>query len=132
MADPKRGSAVLGELRHLGVATSIDDYGTGYSSLAFLRDLPLDELKLDLVFTKDLCDNQRAKFIVKNTVTLAHDLGLRVVAEGVEDATTLELLRELDCDAIQGYLIARPMPVATYHANWCHEPAARYDAAMAR
>jgi diguanylate cyclase (GGDEF)-like protein len=116
MADPERGRAVLGRLRALGVSTSIDDYGTGYSSLAYLRDLPLDELKLDRAFTRDLAVRGRAMAIVKNTVNLAHDLDLRVVAEGVEDQGTLDLLRSLGCDAVQGYLMGRPVPVADFQA----------------
>ena len=86
MGDPERGRAVLGELRRLGVRTSIDDYGTGYSSLAYLRQLPADELKLDRSLTSDVDTDPRAAAIVKHTVALAHDLGLRLVAEGVEDA----------------------------------------------
>jgi diguanylate cyclase len=116
MADPDRGRAVLGQLRGRGVRTSIDDYGTGYSSLAYLRDLPLDELKLDRAFTQDLASSARAAAIVAHTVALAHALDLRVVAEGVEDAVTFDLLAELGCDVVQGFLVARPMPVATFRA----------------
>ena len=85
MADPERGRTVLGQLRRLGVRTSIDDYGTGYSSLAYLRHLPADELKLDRSLTADVGTDPRAAAIVEHTVALAHDLGLRLVAEGVED-----------------------------------------------
>jgi diguanylate cyclase len=116
MADPDRGRAVLGQLRDRGVRTSIDDYGTGYSSLAYLRDLPLDELKLDRAFTQDLATSARAEAIVAHTVALAHALDLRVVAEGVEDAITFDLLAELGCDFVQGFLVARPMPVAAFRA----------------
>jgi diguanylate cyclase (GGDEF)-like protein len=111
MADPERGRAVLAELRRLGVRTSIDDYGTGYSSLAYLRNLPADELKLDRSLTADVDRDPRAAAIVRHTVALAHDLGLVLVAEGVEDRTTGTVLARLGCDVAQGYAIARPMPV---------------------
>ena len=116
MADPERGRAVLGDLRRLGVRTSIDDYGTGYSSLAYLRTLPADELKLDRSLTADVDCDPRAAAIVRHTVALAHDLGLSLVAEGVEDVATGAVLAELGCDVAQGYAIARPMPVADFLA----------------
>ncbi|MGY1828841.1 putative bifunctional diguanylate cyclase/phosphodiesterase [Geodermatophilus sp. SYSU D01180] len=112
MADPERGRSVLGELRRLGVRTSIDDYGTGYSSLAYLRRLPADELKLDRSLTADVDRDERAAAIVRHTVALAHDLGLSLVAEGVEDLATATRLAALGCDVAQGYAVARPMPVA--------------------
>lgn len=121
MADPERGRTVLGELRLLGVRTSIDDYGTGYSSLAYLRHLPADELKLDRSLTADVDDDRRAAAIVKHTVALAHDLGLRLVAEGVEDAATGAALARLGCDIAQGYAIARPMPVEDF-LRWLVTP----------
>jgi diguanylate cyclase len=114
MADPERGRTVLGELRRLGVRTSIDDYGTGYSSLAYLRHLPADELKLDRSLTLDVDCDPRAAAIIRHTVALAHDLGLTLVAEGVEDAGTQAALAALGCDAAQGYGIARPMPVEAF------------------
>jgi EAL domain-containing protein (putative c-di-GMP-specific phosphodiesterase class I) len=121
MADPERGRAVLGELRRLGLRTSIDDYGTGYSSLAYLRTLPADELKLDLSLTADVATDRRAAAIVKHTVALAHDLGLSMVAEGVEDLETADALTALGCDVAQGYGIARPMPVADF-LGWLESP----------
>ncbi|SFP33155.1 diguanylate cyclase/phosphodiesterase [Geodermatophilus dictyosporus] len=114
MADPERGRRVLGELRRLGVRTSIDDYGTGYSSLAYLRHLPADELKLDRSLTADVDRDERAAAIVRHTAALAHDLGLSLVAEGVEDLATGRRLADLGCDVAQGYAIARPMPVADF------------------
>jgi diguanylate cyclase (GGDEF)-like protein len=121
MADPERGRQVLGELRHLGVRTSIDDYGTGYSSLAYLRHLPADELKLDRSLTADVDTDRRAVAIVRHTVALAHDLGLRLVAEGVEDDATAAVLAELGCDVAQGYAIARPMAVDDF-LGWLDRP----------
>ncbi|SEL47775.1 diguanylate cyclase (GGDEF) domain-containing protein [Blastococcus sp. DSM 46786] len=114
MADPDRGRTVLGELRRLGVRTSIDDYGTGYSSLAYLRHLPADELKLDRSLTADLGRDHRATAIVRHTVALAHDLGLTLVAEGVEDDETKVVLASLGCDVAQGWAVARPMPVEQF------------------
>jgi diguanylate cyclase (GGDEF)-like protein len=114
MADPDRGRQVLGELRRLGVWTSIDDYGTGYSSLAYLRHLPADELKLDRSLTADVDTDRRAVAIVRHTVALAHELGLSLVAEGVEDAATAAVLADLGCDVAQGYAVARPMPVGDF------------------
>jgi diguanylate cyclase (GGDEF)-like protein len=121
MADPERGREVLAELRRLGVRTSIDDYGTGYSSLAYLRHLPADELKLDRSLTFDVCTDPRAAAIVEHTVALAHALGLRLVAEGIEDAETGAALARLGCDVAQGFAIARPMPVDDF-LTWLSVP----------
>jgi len=121
MADPERGREVLAELRRLGVRTSIDDYGTGYSSLAYLRHLPADELKLDRSLTFDVGTDRHAAAIVEHTVALAHALGLRLVAEGVEDAATGAALARLGCDIAQGYAIARPMPVHDF-LDWLVRP----------
>ncbi|SFF15420.1 putative bifunctional diguanylate cyclase/phosphodiesterase [Blastococcus tunisiensis] len=121
MADPERGRQILGELRRLGVRTSIDDYGTGYSSLAYLRHLPADELKLDRSLTADVVGDRRAAAIVRHTVALAHDLGLRLVVEGVEDAASCAALARLGCDVAQGYAIARPMPVPDF-LRWLASP----------
>jgi diguanylate cyclase (GGDEF)-like protein len=121
MADPERGRSVLGELRRLGVRTSIDDYGTGYSSLSYLRHLPADELKLDRSLIADIATDRRAAAIVRHTVALAHDLGLSLVAEGVEDEPTGAALAALGCDVAQGFGIARPMPVADFQ-RWLEEP----------
>ena len=110
MADPDRSLVVLDELRSLGCQLSVDDYGTGFSSLKYLRDLPVSELKLDRSFLMAPGD-ERAISIIRSTVDLAHSLGLRIVAEGVEDDATLDLLRRLGCDEAQGYHIGRPVPV---------------------
>ena len=116
MTDPERGQRVLRELRRLGIRTSIDDYGTGYSSLAYLRNLPADELKLDRSLTHDVATEPRAATIVRHTVGLAHDLGISVVAEGVEDDATAQVLADLGCDVAQGFAIAHPMPVVDFRA----------------
>jgi EAL domain-containing protein (putative c-di-GMP-specific phosphodiesterase class I) len=110
IGDPERSLAVVGRLADLGVTVSIDDFGTGYSSLSYLRDLPVGELKLDRSFTVDLLTDPRTEAIVASTIALAHRLGLRVVAEGVEHAATLAHLAELGCDESQGYLHSAPVP----------------------
>jgi EAL domain-containing protein (putative c-di-GMP-specific phosphodiesterase class I) len=111
----ERAAVRLTELRKLGVSSAIDDFGTGYSSLKYLQNLPIDTLKIDQSFIRDL-DPSTSGFsgngaIVQAIVTLAQQLGLRVVAEGVETAEELEVLRQLGCDFVQGYLFARPMSV---------------------
>jgi len=109
MTDPAGARGVLDEIRRMGAAISIDDYGTGYSSLAYLRDLSVDELKIDRTFTERLVDDLAAVAIVRHTVALGHALGLRLVAEGVEDPAVLTILAGLGCDLAQGFHIAAPM-----------------------
>jgi EAL domain-containing protein (putative c-di-GMP-specific phosphodiesterase class I) len=110
MVDASRALSVLTRLRALGVRVSVDDYGTGYSSLARLRELPVDELKLDRSFITDLGSDDRAAAIVESTVRLAQSLGLPMVAEGIETAEALKRLVDYGCDIGQGYFIARPAP----------------------
>jgi EAL domain-containing protein (putative c-di-GMP-specific phosphodiesterase class I) len=110
LTDPDRSLAVVGALADLGLTVSIDDFGTGYSSLAYLRDLPVRELKLDRSFTNDLLVDDRTRAIVASTIDLAHQLGLRVVAEGVEQEETLRDLAFLGSDLSQGFLHSRPLP----------------------
>jgi diguanylate cyclase (GGDEF)-like protein/PAS domain S-box-containing protein len=112
MSDPTRALEILDRLHALGVQLAIDDFGTGYSSMAYLKSLPVDELKVDRSFVKHLRDNQSDAVIVRSTVDLGHNLGLRVVAEGVEDEATLKELAALGCDSVQGYYLAKPMPAA--------------------
>jgi EAL domain-containing protein (putative c-di-GMP-specific phosphodiesterase class I) len=110
MADPTRAATLLGRLQSLGVRVSIDDYGTGYSSLARLRELPVNELKLDRSFLFGITSDSRAAAIVRSTIGLAHSLGLTIVAEGIETAADEAILRDLSCDLGQGYHLARPLP----------------------
>jgi diguanylate cyclase (GGDEF)-like protein len=110
MADPVRATAVLGGLRELGVGLSLDDFGTGHSSLSYLKRLPLDEVKIDRSFVAGMADDDNDAVIVRSTIDLARNLGLRVVAEGVETAEVMDALRELRCDVAQGYHISRPLP----------------------
>jgi diguanylate cyclase (GGDEF)-like protein/PAS domain S-box-containing protein len=105
---PSEGVAVLHDLAALGVRLAIDDFGTGYSSFAYLRDLPVHEVKLDISFITRLGRNERDARVVAGMIRMAHELGLRVVAEGVEDHAQLDSLRRLGCDAAQGFLFARP------------------------
>ena len=117
MDDPQRALVTLNRLHAMGLKLSIDDFGTGYSSLAYLKRLPVDELKIDKSFVMNMeSDLQDAK-IVRSTVDLAHNLGLTVVAEGVENAKSWKLLAGLSCDEAQGFLISRPMPCEQF-ANW--------------
>ncbi|WP_298459856.1 bifunctional diguanylate cyclase/phosphodiesterase [uncultured Cellulomonas sp.] len=111
MADAAGGLRAAHAVAARGVGLSIDDYGTGHSSLAYLNDLPASELKLDRAFVSRLLRDERTAAIVAGTVDLAHRLGLRLVAEGVEDEGTLDALRRLGCDESQGYVHARPAPV---------------------
>jgi diguanylate cyclase (GGDEF)-like protein len=112
MTDRGRARAILTELRQNGIQIAVDDFGTGYSSLSYLRDLPIDELKLDRSFVFPMADDARAAALVASTVALAHSLGLRMVAEGVENQVSLAELTRYGCDEAQGYLLARPMPAA--------------------
>ena len=110
MGDRDRARQILRRLRDGGVEISVDDFGTGYSSLAYLRELPIDELKLDRSFVMPMTQDSRADALVMSTISLAHSLGLRMVAEGVEDADTLARLTTHGCDIAQGYYISRPVP----------------------
>ena len=112
MGDRIRARSILAQLRATGVRISVDDFGTGYSSLAYLRDLPLDELKLDRSFIAPMADDAHAAALVASTIALTHSLGLRMVAEGVEHEATYTELARLGCDEAQGHYICRPVPAA--------------------
>jgi diguanylate cyclase (GGDEF)-like protein len=112
LADPARARSVLEEIRRHGVQIAIDDYGTGFSSLSYLRDLPVQELKMDRSFVSTVIGDERSRMIVASTNQMARALGLRMVAEGVEDEATSLELRSMGVDVLQGYHVARPMPPA--------------------
>jgi EAL domain-containing protein (putative c-di-GMP-specific phosphodiesterase class I) len=143
MADPARMSAALESLGQMGVDLSLDDFGTGYSSLVHLKRLPVSEIKIDRSFVSRMTDDADDATIVRSIVELAHALGLRSVAEGVETPEHWQALKELRCDAAQGYLISRPLPddaVTPWlaarvrsHPAWgsTHDGAVAYDAAAA-
>ncbi len=121
LADPERARRALLEIRRHRVQVSIDDYGTGFSSLSYLRDLPVHELKLDRSFVSKVRSDPRSRIIVASTNQMAQGLGLRTVAEGVEDEQIARTIRELGIDVLQGYHIARPMPadaLVNWAANW--------------
>lgn len=103
-------SEILGKLRNMGVRTYLDDYGTGYSSLLYLQRAPLDALKIDLSFIRRIAEDATSLALTRGSISLAHSLDLRVIAEGVETTEQLEILRDLDCDFAQGYLYSRPLP----------------------
>lgn len=115
--DPDRVLNVLERIHSLGFGLSIDDFGTGYSSLAYLKKLPVSELKIDKSFVKDMLDSDNGAVIVRATVDLAHNLGLKVTAEGVETAEMMEALRAYRCDIAQGYFLSRPMPAQEF-TSW--------------
>jgi diguanylate cyclase (GGDEF)-like protein len=104
----------LNAVRQLGCRTSIDDFGTGYASLQYLQRLPIDEVKIDQFFIRDATTNPEAAAIIRSTTRLIQDLGMTVVAEGVETGDTLDLLTDIGCDIVQGYLISRPLDLASF------------------
>ena len=114
MTDPDLAVHVLRQIHDMGVRTSIDDFGTGYSSMAYLKVLPIDEIKVDRSFVMDMVTDPGNHVLVQSTVELGHNLGLSVVAEGVEDKATLEALHRLHCDVVQGYFYARPQSSTTF------------------
>ena len=120
MTDPDRARLVLDELSRMGVTLSIDDFGTGYSSLAYLRDLPVRQLKIDRTFVQDMESDADNAVIVRSVVDLARNLGLLTVAEGVENESTWQLLSELGCASAQGYFLARPMAADRFR-SWLEE-----------
>ena len=130
MADPFRAMNVLGRLSEMGVKLSIDDFGTGYSSLAYLKRLPVDAVKIDKSFVMGMAGDGNDGAIVRSTIDLARNLGLNVVAEGVEDDETWSELRDLGCDLAQGYLISKPLP-AQQVTSFLHERLERAEAVEA-
>ena len=116
MDDPIRAQNTLESLHALGAELSIDDFGTGYSSLAYLKQLPVDELKIDKSFVMNMEHDANDAKIVRSTVDLGHNLGLRVVAEGIESQQAWDLLSQMGCDSGQGYLMSRPIPANEFGA----------------
>jgi EAL domain-containing protein (putative c-di-GMP-specific phosphodiesterase class I) len=117
ITDPVRAMEVLGDLRGLGVSVALDDFGTGWSSLTHLQRMPVDEIKIDRSFVAAMATDTSSAAIVSSTVDLAHALGLRVVAEGIEDEATWTRLRAVGCDAAQGYHLSKPLPPGELEAT---------------
>jgi len=120
MTDTARAVDILLKLRAIGVKIAVDDYGIGYSSLSYLRKLPIDGIKIDKSFVMHMLENESDATIVRSTIELAHKLGLEIVAEGVESRGAYELLMAWGCDIAQGYYISKPLPVCEY-GRWLHE-----------
>jgi diguanylate cyclase len=120
MSDPARVMGIAAKLADMGVGLSIDDFGTGYSSLAYLKRLPVEEIKIDKSFVLNMATDENDAVIARSIIDLAHNLGLRVVAEGVESEQAKERLVALGCDEVQGFWLARPMPAATCF-SWLQE-----------
>ncbi len=116
MGNPSHAQEVLKSLSGMGLTLSIDDYGIGYSSLAYIKSLPVQEIKIDKSFVLKLADSRGDQILVKSTIELGHNLGLRVTAEGVEDRASLEILQNLGCDTGQGYFVSRPISAADFEA----------------
>ena len=114
MDDPQRSMLTVTRLREIGLHVSIDDFGTGYSSLAYLKRLPVDELKIDHSFVRHMATSESDATIVRSTIGLAHELGLTVVTEGVEDYVTWQMLLEFSADSAQGFFVSRPLPAAEF------------------
>ncbi|WP_420453458.1 EAL domain-containing protein [Ilumatobacter sp.] len=129
LIDAPRTQATIHDLNQLGVRLSIDDFGTGYSSLSYLRQLPVRELKVDQSFIANMLVDQQDEVIVRSTIDLGHNLGLEVVAEGVESDPVLEKLREFGCDVAQGFCVSRPLTAARLQTwlNTTHHPIRRVN-----
>jgi EAL domain-containing protein (putative c-di-GMP-specific phosphodiesterase class I) len=120
MEDPAHALKVLTQINRMGVGLSIDDFGTGYSSLAYLKKLPVRAVKIDKSFVMHMTEDQNDAQIVRSTIDLAHNLGMKVIAEGVENREIWECLRSLGCDEAQGYYMSRPLPAAEM-TKWLSE-----------
>jgi diguanylate cyclase (GGDEF)-like protein len=116
--------SILEKLRSSGFKISIDDFGTGYSSFSYLKDLPIDYLKIDISFVRHILDDKKSKSITKAIIELAHNLEMKTIAEGVETKEQFEVLKSLGCDIVQGFWLARPMPIdelLDFVENWEHK-----------
>jgi EAL domain-containing protein (putative c-di-GMP-specific phosphodiesterase class I) len=122
MADLDKGTRIVKELSDLGVSIAIDDFGSGYFSLSYLKRLPINTLKIDQSFLESMDRNPKDAAIVRSIIELGHNLGCKVIAEGVEDEGIRLQLQELGCDLVQGFHISKPLPLAGFH-EWLSEAA---------
>ncbi len=120
MSDPSRAREVLSRLDAMGIWLAVDDFGTGRSTLPYLKQLPVTSLKVDRPFVASMCDDEQHAQVIRSTIALGRNLGLRVVAEGVETQEVLDELRLLGCDLAQGFLLSRPLP-ADEVGEWIEE-----------
>ncbi|MCA0201149.1 MAG: bifunctional diguanylate cyclase/phosphodiesterase, partial [Proteobacteria bacterium] len=136
MQDPLHALEVMKHLNEMGLTLSIDDYGTGYSSMAYLRSLPVHEIKIDKSFVLKLANSRGDEILVRSTIDLGHNLGLKVTAEGVEDAASIEILRAYGCETAQGYFVSKPLPADEFAkffttSRWARGRGDSQDAVMA-
>ena len=123
MANVETSLEALAALKQLGVGITVDDFGTGYSSLSYLTQVPLDYLKIDRSFVADLAEGGKSAVLATTVINLAHNLGVRTVAEGVETEEQLRILRSMGCDLVQGFLLGRPAAPQALVGAWLHEVA---------
>ena len=116
MAQPSKACSTLEECREDGMIISIDDFGTGYSSLSYLHHFPIDILKIDRSFINNMVEDKSALELVKSITSLAHNLNMKVIAEGIETEEQFKILKGLNCDKAQGYWLAKPMPLKDLHS----------------
>ena len=125
MQDPQQVIQNLQRLRNMGISLAIDDFGTGQSSLAYLKRLPVHEVKIDRAFVKDIDNNLNDRLIVSTTASLAHGLGLKVTAEGLENQSGLQLLQQAGVDTVQGYYFSKPLKASDFvqwHQKFTENP----------
>ena len=130
MQDAEASAHYLHALRELGVSIAIDDFGTGYSSLAHLTRFPINKLKIDRSFIKDVCEDAQSREISRTIISLGHTLDMQVVAEGIEKRDQLEFLKREGCDEGQGFYISKPLPRTEFEALICEEAQAPLDRAV--
>jgi EAL domain-containing protein (putative c-di-GMP-specific phosphodiesterase class I) len=118
MIEPTRQLTLIGKLHKFGFDFEIDDFGSGYSSLSLLKDMPADILKIDMEFLHETENEQRSKKILESVISLAHELNMQVITEGVEYENQVKFLLELGCDIFQGYYYSKPLPVAEFEDKY--------------
>lgn len=112
---------ILEQFKNMGIKISLDDFGTGYSSLSYVNKLPIDKIKIDKSLIMNLEKNYKNLMIIKSIITMSHSLNIKIVAEGIETEKQLEILKELECDFIQGYLIGKPMDAVNFEDKFINK-----------